>query len=150
MKRGLLILGCGLLCVNAKGAERSSTVAKIAEDLNNTSIRLAGAVRQKDPFGLPVSANDMAMAAAEVPKAPDPQRPTLLDAVRELKIDGVNGGRGEFMVGPRTVRVGDTLTLSHKGVRFDARVVEVRPFAVQWADVTTGITATIKLSIIPQ
>lgn len=148
MKRVFMLIGC--VWLTAKGAQGGTTASKIAEELNNTSIRLSGAVRKQDPFGLPVSANDMAVAAAEVPKAPDPQRPTLLDAVSDLKVDGVNGGLGEFMVGPRTVRVGDVLTLSHKGVRFDARVVEVRPFAVQWEDVATGIKATIKLSIIPQ
>ena len=127
-----------------------SYTLKLAEELNNTTVRLGGAVRHLDPFGLPVSTADMALAAEETPKNEAPQKPTLLEAVRELHIDGVNGGLGEFMVGSRIIRLGDILTLSHKGIRFEARVVEVRPFAVQYEDVQAGTKATVTLNIIPQ
>jgi hypothetical protein len=130
-------------------AERGRLTASVTEKALNLSVLK----RRRDPFGIPIN-GEIALAEAPPPAAvateqEKPQKPTLSDAVRDLRIDGLNPGRKEFFTSTRVVHVGDVLQLTHRGEQFEARVAEVTSFAVVYEDPRDGTRATVQLSIIP-
>lgn len=111
----------------------------------DVSQKLSIASRTDDPFGLPVSGDlvgkrvvsSTELATGEIAEAQQ-EKPTYVNAVNALKVNGMNFTKGEIIVGHRIVRIGDTLTLSYAGLSFVVKVVSVKRNVIVFEDMSAG------------
>jgi len=115
---------------------------QVAEEIRRITPLLAMSGRSRDPFGISVSSNLVAEAPAiqrqkeaAVP-AEEQAVPTASDAVQSLHVVGVNQVRGEFFVGSRVIKTGDTLTLMFASNRFKVQVRAVTYSEIQFDDLS--------------
>ena len=129
----------------------------------DVSQRLDIASRMDDPFGLSVNGDLVGkrvqpsneLAAGETAEKAE-VKPTYVNAVNALKVNGMNLTTGEFIVGHRVVRAGDTLTLGYAGLSFVVKVVDIKRNVIVFEDHSGGGQATdppartaLNLAIIP-
>lgn len=141
--------------LEAMAAQDVAQYAKTTtEEIRRITALLAMSGRGRDPFGISTASNlvdDAAVAVEKSSKEDEPSQPTAADAVRSLRVVGVNQGRGEFFVGSRVIRVNDTLTLMFSGSRFRVIVRAISFSEITFDDVSdeAGGKVVLPLNIVP-
>ena len=147
------------LVVGAETASAKDTVSNVMlaanaiidRQITEAAVKLSTIQRQRDPFGVSVSADVLLVSPQQQALAVEaPKLPTIADAIKGLSIDAVSPGKREFQIGGRIIKCGEVLKLRHRGLMFEAKVTEVTPYAVIYEDVKDGTKAAVNLGIIPQ
>ncbi len=106
-----------------------------ADAVEKLAKRLSSRVRNVDPFGVATFPREDAAAPV---LEDDPTRPTirvtLNQALQTLKLNGVNLGQKEFLIGGRGVCEGDVIELSYLNENFQALVLEVGATEILFRD----------------
>lgn len=124
---------------------------RVDEQNRDRLARLSTTTRTRDPFGIGMTEDiEVKALAKELPNELKAVAvPTLDDALRSLRISGVDAEKRQAFVGARPLYEGETLTVRHKGASFSARILQVTARSIIWEDVKTGVRSIVRLSLIP-
>ena len=105
----------------------STELEKIAE-------KLTSRLRNQDPFDLATYPTNELKPVTEDLEPRATVKLTLNQALQTLKLNGVNLGRQEILIGGRNAYVGDVVEIAYKGQVFQAQVLEIGATQVTFLD----------------
>lgn len=108
--------------------------------------------QKTDPFGQFQDPDSKPIVKVEPNKprrAPTVQVTPFKDVVELIRISTVMPGERRFLVGNRSIGLGDQIPLSFRGKPIQVQVIEVSSSGVGFKNVETGETASLKLDLLP-
>lgn len=109
-------------------------IVPTAIELERIAEKLTSRLRNQDPFGLATYPTDELKPVMEELEPRATAKLTLNQALQTLKINGVNLGRQELLIGGRNAYVGDVLEIAYRGQIFQAQVLEISAVQVIFLD----------------
>jgi hypothetical protein len=109
--------------------------------------------RATDPFGQ-IQDPD-ARPIVKVSSTKKPGRTTsvqaipLSDIIQRIKVTTIAAGEKRFLVGMRSFRLGDHLSLVFRGKNIDLEITSVQSHQIDFRNVATGETASLKMTLMP-
>lgn len=120
-----------------------------AADVERLAEKLSSRERNVDPFGVaPFPREDSAPVFEDEGIRPA-KRITLNQALQTLKLNAVNVGQKEFLIGGRSVFQGDVIELSYRDELFQALVVEVGATQITFRDLKRDESGVMPHNMIP-
>lgn len=110
-------------------------IVPTATELEKIAEKLTSRLRNQDPFGLATYPTDELKPVIEYLEPRATVKLTLNQALQTLKLNGINLGRQEILIGGRNAYVGDIVEIAYKGQTFHAQVLEVSADQVVFWDV---------------
>jgi hypothetical protein len=120
------------------------------QGMETAAQKLGARVRNLDPFGVPTFPRENAMPLYEEETLRATPRITLNQALQTLRLNGVNLGRKEFLIGGRNVFEGDVIEMVFKGEIFQALVVEVGHAELRFRDLIRDETGVLPHQLVPR
>lgn len=120
----------------------STELEKIAE-------KLTSRLRNQDPFGLATYPTDELKPIMEDLEPRATVKPTLNQALQTLKLNGVNLGRQEILIGGRNAYVGDVVEIAYRGQIFQAQVLEISATQVVFLDMERNEKGVLTHKAVP-
>jgi hypothetical protein len=120
-----------------------------------TSLTASFAMRGRatDPFGQLQDPD--ARPVVKVSATKKTGRPTtvqaipLSDIIQRIKVTTIAAGEKRFLVGTRSFRLGDRLSLVFRGKNIDLEITSVQSHQIDFRNVATGESASLKMNLMP-
>lgn len=102
--------------------------------------------KYQDPDARPVIKTQIAKTTRRAPQA---QTFPFSDIINRIKVNTVMPGEKKFLIGTRTFRQGETMSLTFRMKNIPVEIVSVTSSAIGFRNVETGETATLKMYMLP-
>lgn len=121
-----------------------------ARDVEQMGRKLSSRVRNQDPFGIATFPREDSALPSMVEESNRPTpKVTLNQALQSLKLNAINLGTKEFLIGGRSVYEGDVMELAFQKEIFQALVVEVGATEIRFRDLQRDETGVLTHTLIP-
>ena len=121
----------------------------MARDVEQMGRKLSSRVRNQDPFGMATFPREDSISPVIVEESNRPTlKVTLNQALQTLKLNGINLGTREFLIGGRSVYEGDVIELGFRKEIFQA-LVEVGATEIRFRDLQRDETGVLPHNLIP-
>jgi hypothetical protein len=109
--------------------------------------------RATDPFGQIQDPDARPIVKVSATKKPGRvttvQAVPLSDIIQRIKVTTIAAGEKRFLVGMRSFRLGDRLALVFRGKTIDLEITSVQSHQIDFRNVATGETASLKMTLMP-
>lgn len=102
--------------------------------------------KYQDPDARPVIKTQIAKTTRRAPQA---QTFPFPDIINRIKVNTVMPGEKKFLIGTRTFRQGETMSLTFRMKNIPVEIVSVTSSAIGFRNIETGETATLKMYMLP-
>lgn len=126
-----------------------TSILPSAVDINTRAQAMASRARNLDPFGLSTYPKEEDILVPSSDLARPTERITLNQALKNLKITGINLKKKEILMRGQNVFEGDVMMLSYGGEIFLAQVTEVGATQILFRDIKRQETGVLPHSLIP-
>ncbi len=109
-------------------------IVPTATELEKIAEKITSRLRNQDPFGLATYPTDELKPVIEDLEPRATVKLTLNQALQTLKLNGVNLGRQEILIGGRNAYVGDVVEIAYRGQIFQAQVLEISAAQIVFLD----------------
>ncbi len=139
---------------NTNRIEKSRYVRdeQMTDYLSELSAVLTASKRTIDPFGQsqdpdakPIIRTPVAMPNRVAPVQATP----FSDIIRLIKVTTVMPSERKFLIGTRSLKVGDRLPLTYRGRELNVEIASVSSRAIQFRNIENGETADLTLDLLP-
>lgn len=120
-----------------------------AVDLQTRAQTMSSRVRNLDPFGLSTFPKEGDMEAPQSDLSRPSERITLNQALKNLKVTGINLKKKEILMRGQNIFEGDVMMLSFRDEIFFAQITEVGATQIVFRDIKRQETGVLPHSLIP-
>ena len=126
-----------------------TSILPSAVDINTRAQTMSSRVRNLDPFGLSTYPKEEDIQAPATDLSRPTERITLNQALKSLKVTGINLKKKEILMRGQNVFEGDVMMLSFKDQIFFAQITEVGATQILFRDIKRQETGVLPHSLIP-
>lgn len=126
-----------------------TSILPSALDINTRAQTMASRVRNLDPFGLSTFPKEEDVQSPQFDLSRPAERITLNQALKNLKVTGINLEKKEILMRGQNVFEGDVLMLSFKNEVFLAQIMEVGATQILFRDIKRQETGVLPHSLLP-
>lgn len=124
----------------------------LAAYVQTLSTVLTSRSRTTDPFGQIQDPDAKPVIRSTAPtktRVTQVQTIPFSDIINKIKINTIMPGEGKFLIGTRSYKEGDHLTIIHRGKNITVLIASVKASRIEFRNVETGENAILKIELLP-